>query len=70
MADRDKNQGSQGGMSGSSGSGIVPPFLNVFIDGDDIRVRDGLATAVSPGSTILLLPAVAGGSPPHRAPQA
>jgi molybdopterin converting factor small subunit len=51
--------------------GNVPPFLNVFIDGDDIRVRDGLATAVSPGSTILLLPAVAGGSPPSpRAPHA
>jgi molybdopterin converting factor small subunit len=39
----------------------VPSFLNVFVDGDDVRLRDGLATPVSPTSTILLLPAVAGG---------
>jgi sulfur-carrier protein len=41
--------------------GAVPPFMNVFVDGEDIRVLDGLDTAVSPGATILLLPAVAGG---------
>ena len=39
----------------------VPPFLNVFVDGDDVRLGDGLQTAVGAGSTILLLPAVAGG---------
>lgn len=39
----------------------VPPFLNVFVDGQDIRLADGLATRVGGGSTILLLPAVAGG---------
>ncbi len=39
----------------------VPSFLNVFVDGNDVRLLSGLETAVSPGSKILLLPAVAGG---------
>jgi sulfur-carrier protein len=39
----------------------VPSFLNVFVDGSDVRLLSGLDTAVSPGSKILLLPAVAGG---------
>jgi molybdopterin converting factor small subunit len=40
----------------------VPAVLNVFVDGEDVRLSDGLATEVGAGSTILLLPAVAGGS--------
>jgi len=40
----------------------VPSFLNVFVDGEDVRLLGGLDTAVQPASTILLLPAVAGGS--------
>jgi Molybdopterin converting factor, small subunit len=39
----------------------VPSFLNVFVDGEDVRLSEGLATEVAAGSTILLLPAVAGG---------
>ncbi len=39
----------------------VPSYLNVFLDGDDIRLLGGLDTTVSAASTILLLPAVAGG---------
>ena len=39
----------------------IPSFLNVFVDGDDIRLLGGLDTDVAAGSTILLLPAVAGG---------
>jgi molybdopterin converting factor small subunit len=39
----------------------VPSYLNVFLDGDDIRLLGGLDAVVSPASTILLLPAVAGG---------
>ena len=38
----------------------VPSFLNVFVDGDDVRLLGGLDTEVRAGSTILLLPAVAG----------
>ena len=39
----------------------VPTFLNVFVDGDDVRLLGGLDTDVAETSTILLLPAVAGG---------
>ena len=41
--------------------GALPSFLNVFVDGDDIRLHSGLDTAVGEASTIVLLPAVAGG---------
>jgi sulfur-carrier protein len=40
----------------------VPSFLNVFVDGEDIRLLQGLETPVGPGAKVLLLPAVAGGS--------
>ena len=40
----------------------VPSFLNVFVDGDDVRLLSGLDTTVTATSKILLLPAVAGGS--------
>jgi sulfur-carrier protein len=39
----------------------VPSFLNVFVDGEDIRLLDGLETRLGPGAKVLLLPAVAGG---------
>ena len=42
-------------------NGEVPEFLNVFVDGDDIRVLAGLDTKVADDSVVLLLPAVAGG---------
>ena len=41
--------------------GALPSFLNVFVDGDDVRLLNGLDTEVAATSTILLLPAVAGG---------
>ena len=42
--------------------GSLPTFLNVFVDGDDIRLHAGLDTPVGETSTIVLLPAVAGGT--------
>jgi molybdopterin synthase sulfur carrier subunit len=42
--------------------GELPAFLNVFVDGEDARLVDGLDTEVRPETTILLLPAVAGGT--------
>jgi molybdopterin synthase sulfur carrier subunit len=43
--------------------GQLPAFINVFVDGDDVRMLDGLDTPVGEASTIVLLPAVAGGRP-------
>ena len=37
-------------------------FANVYVEGEDVRTLDGLDTEVQPGSTVILLPAMAGGS--------
>jgi sulfur-carrier protein len=44
--------------------GDLPQFLNVFVDGADVRLSDGLDTPVDAGATVILLPAVAGGQAP------
>ena len=36
-------------------------FVNVYVEGEDVRTREGLETEVRPGSTVILLPAMAGG---------
>jgi molybdopterin synthase sulfur carrier subunit len=36
-------------------------FVNVYLRGEDIRFLDGLATEVSDGDEVMILPAVAGG---------
>jgi sulfur-carrier protein len=41
--------------------GDLAGFVNVYADGEDVRTRDGLDTTVSDGSTVILLPAMAGG---------
>ena len=37
------------------------PFANVYLEGEDGRTLEGLDTEVKPGSTVILLPAMAGG---------
>ena len=44
------------------GEGELRPFVNVYVDGEDVRTRDGLETPVRDSSTVILLPAMAGGS--------
>jgi sulfur-carrier protein len=39
----------------------LAPFVNVYVEGEDVRTREGLETAVAAGSTVILLPAMAGG---------
>ncbi len=41
--------------------GKVRRFVNVFVDEEDIRFADGLATAVPDRATVAIIPAVAGG---------
>ncbi|HYX76979.1 MAG TPA: ubiquitin-like small modifier protein 1 [Gaiellaceae bacterium] len=43
----------------------LAPFVNVYVEGEDVRTRDGLETPVREGSTIILLPAMAGGAMPQ-----
>jgi len=42
-------------------TGDVRRFVNIYVNDEDIRFTGGLDTAVSDGSTIVILPAVAGG---------
>ncbi|HJV29514.1 MAG TPA: MoaD/ThiS family protein [Gaiellaceae bacterium] len=37
-------------------------YANVYVGGEDIRTRDGFETTVTPGDTVILLPAMAGGA--------
>ena len=39
----------------------LAPFVNVYVEGEDVRTKDGLETTVDDGSTVILLPAMAGG---------
>jgi len=39
----------------------LAPFVNVYVEGEDVRTKDGLETSVADGSTVILLPAMAGG---------
>ena len=41
--------------------GDLAPFVNVYVEGEDVRTLDGLETPVRDGSTVILLPAMAGG---------
>ena len=41
--------------------GDIAPFVNVYLEGEDVRTLEGLETEVAPGSTVILLPAMAGG---------
>ena len=43
-----------------NGNGLAP-FVNVYVDNEDIRTLGGLDTPVREGSTVILLPAMAGG---------
>jgi molybdopterin converting factor small subunit len=40
----------------------VAEFVNVYVEGEDVRTLDGLETTVRDGATVILLPAMAGGA--------
>jgi molybdopterin synthase sulfur carrier subunit len=42
-------------------TGSVRRFVNVYVDGDDVRFAAGLATPVADGAVVQILPSVAGG---------
>jgi molybdopterin synthase sulfur carrier subunit len=41
--------------------GDIARFVNVYVEGEDVRTQEGLDTAVEDGATVILLPAMAGG---------
>lgn len=42
-------------------AGVLRKFVNVFVSDDDVRYLDGLNTPVPDGTTVSIIPAVAGG---------
>jgi sulfur-carrier protein len=43
-------------------NGELSRFVNVYVNDRDVRYRDGFETPVGDGDTVILLPAMAGGS--------
>jgi molybdopterin synthase sulfur carrier subunit len=41
--------------------GRIAEFVNVYVDGEDVRTLAGLETTIHEGATVILLPAMAGG---------
>jgi molybdopterin converting factor small subunit len=48
----------------------LAPFVNVYVEGEDVRTKNGLDTPVDETSQIILLPAMAGGATPVTAENA
>lgn len=44
-----------------SEDGELNRYVNVYVNDEDVRVLDGLDTAVGEGDTLVILPAMAGG---------
>ncbi|MFQ5867336.1 MAG: MoaD family protein [bacterium] len=36
-------------------------FINIFVNGEDIRFKDGIKTKIARGSEVSIVPAIAGG---------
>jgi molybdopterin synthase sulfur carrier subunit len=42
--------------------GEIRRFVNIYVNGDDVRFLEGTATALKPGDELSIVPAMAGGS--------
>ena len=45
-----------------SGDGELNRYVNVYVNDEDVRVQNGLETGVAAADTVVILPAMAGGS--------
>jgi len=45
-----------------SSEGELNRYVNVYVNDEDVRVQEGLETGVGPSDTVVILPAMAGGS--------
>lgn len=43
-------------------SGQIRRFVNIFVNGEDIRFKEGPKTIVAEGAEVSIIPAIAGGS--------
>ena len=44
-----------------AGEGELNRYVNIYLNDEDVRVLDGLETAVGDSDTVVILPAMAGG---------
>lgn len=44
--------------------GSLRRFVNVYVDDEDVRTQSGLDTQLTPTSSVIILPAMAGGMTP------
>ncbi|GAA2174079.1 MoaD/ThiS family protein [Arthrobacter parietis] len=42
-------------------TGALRRYVNIYVDGEDVRRADGLSTPVAPGSEVMIIQSVAGG---------
>ncbi|MDQ3916193.1 MAG: MoaD/ThiS family protein [Actinomycetota bacterium] len=42
-------------------TGALRRFVNLYVDDEDVRFLQGLETPVQPGSSVTIIPAIAGG---------
>jgi sulfur-carrier protein len=42
-------------------TGALRRYVNVYVDGEDVRRAEGLSTPVPPGSEVMIIQSVAGG---------
>jgi MoaD family protein len=54
-----EHPGTESQLFGADGD--LNRYVNVYLNDEDVRVLDGLETAVSDGDTVVILPAMAGG---------
>jgi sulfur-carrier protein len=59
----DKLDSKYPGLRGSlcDDDGALRRFINIYLDGEDVRFLQNLATPVSDGSEIAIVPAISGG---------
>ncbi|MDO8616685.1 MAG: ubiquitin-like small modifier protein 1 [Dehalococcoidia bacterium] len=43
-------------------TGELRRFVNVYVNGEDVRFQEGIQTRLGPGDEVSIVPAVAGGS--------
>ncbi len=43
-------------------TGALRRFVNIYVNGEDVRFLDGLGTTLKPGDEVSIVPAVAGGA--------
>ena len=74
---RERRRGARGARRGASrrpqsqlfgADGELNRYVNVYLNDEDVRVLDGLDTAVGEGDVLVILPAMAGGSLSARRP--